>query len=78
MAHTCRDCNRTFGTELELELHRDTCSADRLFCDRCGEKFAERRATTDGWHYECPTEGCDGAGIQSDLHRVRDARVAKR
>jgi len=24
MPHICRDCKRTFNTELELELHRDT------------------------------------------------------
>ncbi|PSP82976.1 transcriptional regulator [Halobacteriales archaeon QS_1_68_17] len=78
MAHTCRTCNRTFGTELELELHRDTCSADQLFCDVCGERFPERTATTDGWHYRCPTEDCDGAGIGESLHRVSEARVARR
>jgi hypothetical protein len=77
MAHTCRDCKRTFSTELELDLHRDTCDAGQLFCDNCGERFAERAGTTDGWHYSCPTEDCDGAGIGEDIHQVANVRVAK-
>ena len=75
MAHTCRHCKRTFGTELELELHRDTCADEQLFCEQCGERFSERRATRDGWHYTCPTEECAGSGLGEDLHRVADARL---
>ncbi|WP_225334087.1 HVO_2901 family zinc finger protein [Halomicrobium urmianum] len=75
MPHTCRNCKRTFSTELELELHRDTCSAGELICDDCGERFAERTATTDGWHYRCPNEDCDGEGIGDDIHRIDDIRV---
>ena len=75
MPHTCRDCKRTFTSELELELHRDTCSAGQLFCDECGERFTEGAATEDGWHYRCPTENCEGTGIGEDIHRVRDARL---
>ncbi|MFB6141902.1 MAG: transcriptional regulator [Halorientalis sp.] len=77
MTHTCRNCKRTFGTDLELALHLDTCADGQLFCDECGERFAERAATTDGWHYRCPTEGCDGTGIDEDIHQVENARVAK-
>lgn len=73
MTHTCRNCKRTFGSELELELHRDTCSDAQLFCEQCGSRFAERHATRDGWHYECPSDDCDGSGIGEDLRRVRDA-----
>ena len=75
MTHTCRDCKRTFSSELELELHRDTCSEGQLICDSCGERFAERTATTDGWHYRCPSEDCDGEGIGEDIHKVRDVRL---
>ena len=75
MPHTCRNCKRTFSSELELDLHQDTCSEGDLFCDRCGSRFAERTATTDGWHYRCPTEGCDGAGIGEELHKVTDVRL---
>ena len=75
MTHTCRDCKRTFSSELELELHRDTCSEGQLICDSCGERFAERAATTDGWHYRCPNEDCDGAGIGEDIHKVQDVRL---
>ena len=78
MTHTCRNCKRTFTSELELELHRDTCSDSQLFCGKCGDRFAERRATRDGWHYECPTDDCDGAGIGEDLRRVRDAITVSR
>lgn len=78
MTHTCRNCKRTFATELELSLHQDTCSDGQLFCDECGERFPERSATTDGWHYRCPTEDCDGAGIEEDIHQVAKVRVAKR
>jgi DNA-directed RNA polymerase subunit RPC12/RpoP len=76
MAYTCRNCKRTFGSELELELHRDTCSAGQLFCKQCGERFAERTATDDGWHYKCPTDGCEGEGIDEDIQRVEKVRVA--
>lgn len=78
MPKICRNCKRTFGSNLELELHRDKCSAEQLFCERCGEKFAERTATTDGWHYRCPTEDCSGAGLDEDLHRVDEVRIASR
>jgi hypothetical protein len=75
MVHTCRHCKRTFTDELKYELHRDTCSSGQLYCDECGERFAERTATRDGWHYTCPTEDCDGTGIGEDIHKVRDARL---
>lgn len=75
MTHTCRNCKRTFTTELELELHLDNCSEGELYCNECGERFTERAATRDGWHYQCPTEDCDGSGIDDDIHRVRDARI---
>ena len=75
MPHTCRNCKRTFGTELELELHLDTCSAGQLYCDECGGRFTERSATEDGWHYRCPNDDCDGEGIGDDIHNVSDARV---
>jgi hypothetical protein len=78
MTHTCRNCKRTFTSELELELHRDTCSDSQLFCENCGDRFAERRATRDGWHYECPNDDCDGSGIGEDLRRVRDAITVSR
>lgn len=73
MVHICRNCKRTFSTSLELELHRDTCTDAQLFCERCGDRFPERHATKDGWHYECPNEDCEGSGIENDLYRVRDA-----
>lgn len=78
MTHTCRNCKRTFTDELQYELHRDTCSADDLVCELCGEQFAEDGATRDGWHYTCPNDGCDGSGIGSDLHPVGDFSVAVR
>ncbi|WP_255149547.1 transcriptional regulator [Halorarius halobius] len=78
MTHTCRDCNRTFGSELRLELHKDNCGADMLFCEQCGERFPERTATRDGWHYTCPTDGCDGDGIGEDLYEVDRVRIATR
>jgi len=77
MPHICRNCKRTFGTELELELHRDTCSDGQLYCDECGDRFTERAATEDGWHYRCPNDNCDGTGIDDDIHKVSDARVTK-
>jgi hypothetical protein len=75
MPHTCRNCKRTFSSELELDLHRDNCTEGDLFCDQCGERFSERKATTDGWHYRCPTEGCDGEGIGEAIHKVTDVRL---
>jgi hypothetical protein len=75
MPHVCRNCKRTFESAVELELHRDTCSEGQLFCDLCGERFAERRATEDGWHYRCPGENCDGDGIGEDIHEVSKARI---
>jgi hypothetical protein len=79
MTHVCRDCKRTFSTELELQLHKDTCdAADKLVCQECGEKVSERRATRDGWHYRCPNEDCDGAGLGEDLHKAGDFSVATR
>lgn len=77
MAHTCRECQRTFPTELELELHRDTCAAGRLFCEQCGERFRERTATRDGWRFSCPSDDCDGAGLDEDLRRVEDFRLVE-
>jgi DNA-directed RNA polymerase subunit RPC12/RpoP len=72
MVHTCRNCKRTFATELQYELHRDTCWNDRLICTQCGERFAERSATEDGWHYRCPNEDCTAAGIGEDLQPIGD------
>jgi len=77
MTHICRDCKRTFTSELDLELHRDTCSRGQLFCGNCGERFAERTATEDGWHYRCPNDDCDGEGLGEDLQRIDDVRLAK-
>ncbi|WP_299232808.1 transcriptional regulator [Natronomonas sp.] len=76
MTYTCRNCKRTFTSELQYELHRDTCSADALVCERCGEQFSERQATRDGWHYACPTDGCEGSGRGEDLHPVHEFSVA--
>lgn len=73
----CGNCKRTFTSALELELHRDHCGADDLFCEGCGETFAESDATEDGWHYRCPTEGCSGEGIGEDLHAVDDVRITQ-
>lgn len=78
MTHTCRNCKRAFSTELELELHRDSCSRAQLFCGKCGERFAERTATEDGWHYQCPNENCDGEGLGEDLRPVENVRLATR
>jgi hypothetical protein len=75
MPHTCRNCKRTFNSELELDLHRDNCAAGDLFCDRCGSRFTEQAATEDGWHYHCPEEDCEGEGIGEDIRKVSDARV---
>lgn len=70
MSHVCRNCNRAFATELQLDLHRDTCGSDTLLCDECGERFAAGDATRDGWHYACPNESCAADGIGEHLHRV--------
>ncbi|MGM0591658.1 MAG: HVO_2901 family zinc finger protein [Halobacteriota archaeon] len=43
---------------------------DILECRKCGATFPEGQATTDGWHYRCPTEGCDAHGIGAGLKRV--------
>jgi len=75
MPHTCRNCKRTFSSELELSLHEDNCGDGQLFCDECGERFAEEDATEDGWHYRCPTEDCDGEGIGEDIRKVTDVRL---
>lgn len=73
--HTCRNCHRTFSTELALELHRDSCADGDLLCRECGERFRERDATTDGWHYHCPNDACDGNGRGDDIVEVDHARV---
>lgn len=75
MPHTCRDCKRTFSSKLELDLHQDNCKDGDLFCDRCGNRFAEHTATEDGWHYRCPEDECDGKGIGEDIHKVTDVRL---
>ena len=75
MPYTCRDCKRTFSSELELELHQDNCEQGQLFCDACGTRFAEREATEDGWYYRCPEPDCDGHGIGQDIHKVKDVRI---
>ena len=77
MTHVCRNCKRTFSTELELNLHRDTCEeASQLVCRECGEMVSERRATRDGWHYRCPNDDCSGSGLGEDLHHTGDFSVA--
>ena len=76
MTHTCRNCNRTFTSELRYELHQDKCSDETLVCSQCGEKFSERRATRDGWHYNCPNVECEGEGLGEDLRAVGDFTVA--
>lgn len=78
MTHTCENCRRTFATTLKLELHRDTCVAGGLVCRECGERFPAATATRDGWHYACPTEDCDGAGMGEDLLRPDEVRVGAR
>ena len=74
--HTCRNCNQSFQTELALELHHDTCEKGQLLCQVCGDRFRERDATQDGWHYTCPNNDCDGEGLQEDLIDVRQVRTA--
>ena len=75
MAFSCETCNKSFGSELALDLHRDSCGGDQLFCRKCGERFAGDRATKDGWFYTCPNEECDGEGIGEDLVQVDKVRV---
>ena len=75
MTHTCRNCKRTFTSELQYELHQDVCTDGTLICACCGEQFSERRATRDGWHYACPNDDCDGEEIGEDLHAVTDFSV---
>ena len=75
MTHVCGDCHRTFDSELDYELHRDTCSRDKLFCRRCGERFSESGATRDGWHYSCPNDDCEAEGLGEDLVRLEEVRV---
>jgi hypothetical protein len=74
--HTCRDCNESFATELALELHRDKCERADLFCEVCGTRFGESRATRDGWHYTCPDDDCEGEGIGDQIKRIDDIRAA--
>ena len=76
--HTCQHCSRSFQSELQYELHADTCGEDRLLCRECGERFSEQSATRDGWHYRCPAEGCDGTGLTEDIVKVSDAKIASR
>jgi len=75
--HTCPNCKQSFQTELALELHLDTCAEGQLFCQVCGNRFREREATEDGWHYRCPNEDCDGDGLQEDLINVADVRTVQ-
>lgn len=70
--HTCENCGRSFGDELDLELHRDRCVEETLVCRKCGTRFPEARATTDGWHYRCPEADCDAEGIGEGLRRAND------
>ncbi|WP_255170768.1 HVO_2901 family zinc finger protein [Natrononativus amylolyticus] len=74
--YTCRSCNQSFQTELALELHRDTCKDGQLICRVCGDRFREREATRDGWHYACPSDDCDGEGLTEDLVDLREVRTA--
>lgn len=76
--HTCRNCNQTFSTELALELHRDVCREGDLRCRACGARFTEAEATTDGWHYECPSEDCDGEGRGDAIVDVDRSRIERR
>lgn len=43
---------------------------DMLLCRKCGTEFPEGQGTTDGWHYECPSDGCDATGIGDGLKRL--------
>lgn len=73
--HSCRNCNRTFSSKLDLELHEDGCEAGELLCRECGSRFRERDATRDGWHYECPDDDCEGSGRGEEIVEVDRARV---
>lgn len=75
MSLSCDNCDRTFESRLALDLHEDTCGADQLFCRECGERFSEASGTRDGWHYECPNDDCEGAGIGEDLVQMEKVRV---
>lgn len=74
MPYTCRGCSRTFSEKLDRDLHTERCVENTLQCRRCGETFDERRATTDGWRFECPE--CDAAGIGDGLRRLDDRPLA--
>lgn len=56
---------------------RERTDIDRLFCKECGERFDADEATDDGWHYRCPNEDCDAAGIGDDLSVIRDVLPSK-
>ncbi len=43
---------------------------DLLTCRNCGATFPEGQATRDGWHYECPEDGCTASGIGEGLRRL--------
>ncbi|WP_171006664.1 HVO_2901 family zinc finger protein [Halalkalirubrum salinum] len=43
---------------------------DLLTCRNCGATFPEGQATRDGWHYECPKDGCTASGIGEGLRRL--------
>ena len=74
--HTCRHCNRSFATELSLELHHDTCERGQLYCHDCGAQFTEAAATRDGWHYTCPSEDCESTGLGEGIGRIEDATIS--
>lgn len=71
MPYACRNCGRTFSSELDYDLHVERCAEELLVCRACGERFPEASATTDGWHYRCPNEGCDAEGLGEALRRPR-------
>lgn len=73
--HTCGNCGRTFGDELDLKLHRDRCEEETLVCRSCGARFREADATTDGWHYRCPEDDCDAEGLGEGLRRVGESML---
>jgi hypothetical protein len=62
----------------ELASRTRSGEMDRLFCQECGERFDADAATDDGWHYRCPNEDCDGAGIHEDLYPVQDVLPSHR
>ena len=53
-----------------------TSRPDMLLCKQCGERFVADEATNDGWHYECPNEDCEGAGIGKDLAQVGESLLS--